>query len=168
MNLLVTNTSAGARLLLGGKEYAAAIGRGGIAVKNGEGDGITPVGTFPVRQVFFRADRVPTPKTKLSLTEISRDDGWCDAPGDPNYNQFVTHPYRASAERLWRDDHLYDVVVVLGYNEDPVVPGKGSAIFLHVAAPDYATTEGCVALKVEDLLAVLEKLSPGDTITIAT
>ena len=166
MNLTVTTSSAGPRLSNGNTDYACAIGRGGIGIKGGEGDGITPIGTFPVRQVFFRSDRVAVPKTKLPLSEIDKADGWCDAPDDINYNRFVQHPYGASAEHLWRDDHLYDLILVLGYNDDPVVAGKGSAIFIHVAGPGYATTEGCVALKVEDLLALVESLSPGDSVTI--
>ena len=131
----------------------AAIGPAGIAVKGGEGDGITPRGRFPVREIFYRADRIAKPNIKLKLHAIQPDDGWCDAPDDPNYNRPVKLPYRASAEHLWRDDTLYDLVAVLGYNDDPVVPGKGSAIFLHVARPDYSHTHGCVALAFADVLA---------------
>lgn len=144
-----------------------AIGRGGIGVKSGEGDGITPIGAWPIRRVYYRADRVARPKTDLPLIEIQPNDGWCDAPSDPNYNRAVELPYPASAEKMYRDDHLYDVVVVLGFNDDPIVPGKGSAIFLHVAKPDYSATEGCVALALPDLLAALEKLKVGDSIRIA-
>ena len=144
----------------------AAIGPGGIAVKGGEGDGITPRGRFPVREIFYRADRIAKPKVQLPLRPIAESDGWCDAPNDPNYNRLVTLPYPASAEQMWRDDHLYDLVAVLGYNDDPVVPGKGSAIFLHLAKPDYAPTHGCVALAFADALAALEQLQPGDEIVI--
>jgi L,D-peptidoglycan transpeptidase YkuD (ErfK/YbiS/YcfS/YnhG family) len=166
MDISVSPDDSAGSLRIGPNVLRCAIGRGGIAQKGGEGDGITPVGTFPIRRVLFRPDRVARPKTGLPVAEIARDDGWCDAPQDANYNLPVKLPYPASAESLWREDHLYDVVVVLGYNDDPVVPGKGSAIFLHVAKPDYATTEGCVAFALPDLLKVLEPLKPGDSITI--
>jgi L,D-peptidoglycan transpeptidase YkuD (ErfK/YbiS/YcfS/YnhG family) len=166
MDLFVTSVPDGARLNWGAGEKRAAIGPAGIAVKGGEGDGITPRGRFPVREVFYRADRVPAPRTALPLRKIQQDDGWCDAPHDPNYNRLVKLPYPASAEQMWRDDHLYDVVAVLGYNDDPVVPGKGSAIFMHLAKPDYSATQGCVALAYDDLLAAIAQLRPGDQVVI--
>ena len=145
----------------------AAIGPGGIAVKGGEGDGITPIGSWPVREIFYRADRIARPDVKLPLRAIQPDDGWCDAPNDDCYNRLVRLPYRASAETMWRDDHLYDLVAVLGFNDDPVLAGKGSAIFLHLAKPDYASTHGCVALAFADVLAALEQLAPGDRVVIS-
>ena len=145
----------------------AAIGPSGIGVKGGEGDGITPVGAFPVREIFYRADRIPRPDTRLPLRTIEKDDGWCDAPDDTNYNKLVKLPYSASAEQLWREDHLYDLIVVLGYNDDPVVPGRGSAIFLHLARPDYSHTQGCVALAYDDALEAIKQLQPGDQVVIS-
>ncbi|HZQ41147.1 MAG TPA: L,D-transpeptidase family protein, partial [Rhizomicrobium sp.] len=157
----------------------AAIGPSGIGMKGGEGDGITPVGAFPVREIFYRADRIPKPDTRLPLRALQKDDGWCDAPDDPNYNRLVKLPYPASAEYLWREDHLYDLIVVLGYNDDPVVPGKGSAIFLHLArsvgesrsdnkkSPDYSHTQGCVALAYDDALAAIAQLQPGDRVVVS-
>ena len=167
MNLQVSMRGGHAVLDWGAGARRAAIGPGGIAVKGGEGDGITPRGRFPIREIFYRADRIARPKARLPLRAIAENDGWCDAPTDPNYNRLVTLPYPASAEHMWRDDHLYDLVAVLGYNDDPVVPGKGSAIFLHLAKPDYAHTQGCVALAFADALAALEQLEPGDEIVIA-
>ncbi|MEY4964514.1 MAG: hypothetical protein RL274_97 [Pseudomonadota bacterium] len=166
MNLTVTSAADGAWLDWGAGQRACAIGPGGIAVKGGEGDGITPRGTFALREIFYRADRITKPDTVLPTRAIEKDDGWCDAPGDPNYNRLVKLPYPASAETMWRDDHLYDLVLVLGYNDDPVVVGKGSAIFLHLARSDYSYTHGCVALQYQDALAALEQLQPGDTIQI--
>jgi len=165
MEIVVKKDARGATLDWGAGAKRCAIGRGGIGAKGGEGDGITPIGTFPVRRVLYRPDRVSL-RTKLPASAIAENDGWCDAPDDPNYNMPVKLPYAASHEHMWREDRLYDVVVVLGYNDDPVIAGKGSAIFLHVAQPDYGPTEGCVALALPDLLAVLEKLSPGDSIRI--
>ena len=166
MNLIVTAGPGGAMLDWGAGIRRAAIGPGGIAVKGGEGDGITPRGTYPVRQIFYRADRIAPPRTGLSLRAIHKDDGWCDAPDDANYNRLVRLPYPASAENMWRQDQLYDLVAVLGYNDDPVVSGRGSAIFLHRARPDYSPTQGCVALAMDDLLAAIEQLQPGDQIVI--
>lgn len=166
MDLIVTSAPDGARLNWGAGEKRAAIGPAGIAVKGGEGDGITPRGRFAVREIFYRADRIAAPRTSLLLRRIEPDDGWCDAPSDPNYNRLVKLPYPASAEHMWREDHLYDLVAVLGYNDDPVVAGKGSAIFLHLAKPDYSPTQGCVALATGDLLAAIEQLQPGDQVVI--
>lgn len=166
MDLIVTSDKDGAWLDWGAGKKRAAIGPGGIGVKGGEGDGITPRGSFPIREVFYRADRVKNLQIALPLWKIAKDDGWCDAPDDPNYNRLVKLPYPASAENMWRDDHLYDLVAVVGFNDDPVLPGKGSAIFLHLARPDYLPTAGCVALTEADLRAALEQLRPGDKICI--
>ena len=167
MNLIVTSAKDGAWLDWGAGKRRAAIGPGGIAIKGGEGDGITPRGSFPVREIFYRADRISKPATALPLRALEKDDGWCDAPGDPNYNRRVLLPYPASAEQMWRADHLYDLVAVLGYNDDPVVPGKGSAIFLHLARPDFSATHGCVALTRDDWLAAIAQLKPGDQVMIS-
>jgi L,D-peptidoglycan transpeptidase YkuD (ErfK/YbiS/YcfS/YnhG family) len=166
MNLIVTAAPDGAWLDWGAGKKRAAIGPAGIAIKGGEGDNITPRGRFPVREVFYRADRIAAPNTILQSRAIAPDDGWCDAPQDRNYNRLVKLPYPASAESMWREDHLYDLLVVLGYNDDPVVPGKGSAIFLHLAKPGYLPTQGCVALVYEDLLAAIAQLRPGDQVVI--
>ncbi len=152
-----------------GGEFRAAIGKGGFlpAAEKREGDGASPVGVWPLRRVLYRPDRVSPPKTALPVAALEPDMGWCDDPNDPNYNMPVLHPYRASAERLWREDELYDVIVVLGHNDDPVVPGAGSAIFLHCAKPGYPPTEGCIALQRDDLLNVLATAQPGDELTIS-
>ncbi len=142
-------------LVAGPRRYRCALGRGGVRADKREGDGATPVGTFPLRRVLYRADRLSRPTTALPVDRIREDDGWCDDPGDPSYNRQVRLPFPARAERLWRSDGVYDVVVVLGHNDAPPVPGRGSAVFLHVARPGYAPTEGCVALARADLLALL-------------
>jgi L,D-peptidoglycan transpeptidase YkuD (ErfK/YbiS/YcfS/YnhG family) len=129
----------------------AALGRGGIRTLKREGDGGTPFGRFPVRQVLYRADRVLRPCTTLPLHAIDDQDGWCDDPADRNYNRLVRLPSRRSAEGLKRADHLYDIVLVLGYNDRPRVRGKGSAIFVHLARPSFTPTDGCIALSRHDL-----------------
>ncbi len=120
-----------------------------------EGDGATPVGAWPLREVFYRPDRVARPRTRLPVTPLRRDDGWCDDPADRNYNRRVRLPYPAGHERLWREDHLYDLVVVLGYNDRPRACGKGSAIFMHLATRGFGPTEGCIALRETDLRRLL-------------
>ncbi len=143
-----------------------AVGRAGIGVKTREGDGLTPVGQWKLRWVLYRADRLRAPRSALPVSAIAPDDGWCDAPNDPAYNCPVKLPYDASAESLWREDSLYDVVLVVGYNDDPVIPGKGSAIFLHVAKEDFAPTEGCVAFARDDLLEALTQISADSYLTV--
>ncbi|MEO0982958.1 MAG: L,D-transpeptidase family protein [Pseudomonadota bacterium] len=145
-----------------------ALGKGGVRTAEDkiEGDGATPLGVWPLRRVFYRPDRLDPPPTRLTTVPIEPSDGWCDAPGDPHYNRKVKLPYPASAERLWREDAVYDIVVELGYNDDPVVDRRGSAIFFHLIRGDYEPTEGCVALALPDMLAVLAKAAPGDALTV--
>lgn len=162
MNILVK----GNKLSFNGKTYQCAIGKNGFAVDKKEGDNCTPVGEYPIREILYRADKIAEPKSKLPISRIAKNEGWCDAPNDVNYNRKVKLPYNASHEKLWREDNLYDVVVPLGYNDAPVVPGKGSAIFMHVAKIDYQGTEGCVALKLPDLLDILSKLDRDSKIII--
>lgn len=155
------------RLVAGEATYRCALGRGGVRRDKREGDGATPIGVWPARQLWYRRDRLTAPPaTGLPSRVITPADGWCDDPADPAYNRWVPLPYPGRHERLWRADPLYDLLVVLGYNDQPVVPGLGSAIFLHVAKPDYAATEGCVALARPDLLAVLARLGPGDEVDV--
>ena len=115
---------------------------------------------------MYRADRVPAPATALPVQAIDPDLGWCDDPAHPAYNQAVRLPFAASHERLWRNDGVYDLLAVIGWNDEPVAPGLGSAIFLHVARPDFAPTEGCIALALDDLSALLVACRPGDRIHI--
>ncbi len=140
---------------IGGRSYPCALGRNGISATKREGDGATPLGTYRLVNIFYRADKVRRPRTALPVRAIRRDDGWCDEPRDRNYNRPVRHPYPASAERLWRDDELYDLVVVLSHNQRPRVRNRGSAVFLHVARPGFRPTEGCVAMRKTDLERIL-------------
>jgi L,D-peptidoglycan transpeptidase YkuD (ErfK/YbiS/YcfS/YnhG family) len=152
----------------GGQVLPCALGKAGIvsAQKKQEGDLASPAGLWPLRRIFYRADRLDAPKTSLQVQALTQNDGWCDDPHDPNYNQFITLPYTGRHERLWRDDQVYDIIVVMGYNDDPVVKGKGSAIFMHVARPDFSGTEGCVALALPDLLTVLAAADSNSCIEI--
>jgi L,D-peptidoglycan transpeptidase YkuD (ErfK/YbiS/YcfS/YnhG family) len=154
------------KLCLGHLSLRCALGRGGRRPKRREGDGITPLGRWPVREVLYRADRLKRPKTGLPTRPIRPGDGWCDDPADRNYNRKVALPFPRSHEGLWRKDHLYDIVVVLGYNDRPRSRGRGSAIFMHLARPDYGPTAGCIALSRGDMLKLLARLRPGDRVVV--
>ena len=145
-----------------------AIGKGCVrpAGDKREGDGASPLGIWPIRYVFYRPDRILPPETALELVPLSPDDGWCDDPAFPQYNQHVKLPFAPGHEKLWRDDHVYDVIVILGHNDDPPVSGMGSAIFMHLAREDYSGTEGCVAVALPDMLAFLKLAQPGDAVEI--
>ena len=149
-----------------GKAHRCTLGRSGIQTEKHEGDGATPAGSFPFRRVFYRPDRVPAPVSSLPLSPLDPAQGWCDDPNHPDYNRPVTLPHPASCETLWRDDVIYDLIVVLGHNDNPPVPGLGSAIFLHLIRADWSPTQGCVALPMDDLLALLKVASVDDFMVI--
>jgi L,D-peptidoglycan transpeptidase YkuD (ErfK/YbiS/YcfS/YnhG family) len=163
MNLIVDPSGSA---VWGGSRLRCALGRGGVRRDTREGDGATPVGSWAMRRLLYRADRIGRPDTALPSSVIRQDDGWCDAPQDENYNLPVRLPYAASAETLYRQDGVYDLVVPLGYNDAPVVAGAGSAIFLHLARPDFGATEGCVALALADLLTVLREADTGSQVIV--
>jgi L,D-peptidoglycan transpeptidase YkuD (ErfK/YbiS/YcfS/YnhG family) len=142
-----------------GQIFRARFGHGGISGHKREGDGATPAGLLPLRRVLYRADRLGRPLARVPVEPLAPNDGWCDESGHADYNRLITLPHPARHESLWRDDGIYDVVGVLGWNDSPVEKGRGSAIFLHVARADGRPTEGCVALAMSDLLAVLSGLT---------
>jgi L,D-peptidoglycan transpeptidase YkuD (ErfK/YbiS/YcfS/YnhG family) len=154
------------RLIWPGGSARAAVGRAGVAAHKQEGDGATPSGTYRLISGFYRADRLPAPRSGLAIRALSRQDAWVDEPTDANYNRLVSLPYPAHAEPMWLDDAVYDLVVVVGYNMDPVVSGMGSAIFLHIARPDFSPTAGCIAVEKDVLVGLMPLLGPGSTITI--
>ena len=164
--MAILRVGSDGRLHHGGAGYRCALGRGGVRGDKKEGDGATPLGLYPLRRLLYRGDRLPAPISRLPTSGIHPTDGWCDDPRDDAYNRAVTLPYNASAETMWRDDGLYDLVVILGHNDDPVVPGRGSAVFMHVASPDYGPTEGCIALAQADLLTILRDLDGNSEILI--
>ncbi len=143
------------------------MGKGGARREKREGDGATPVGRFPLRRLLYRPDRLEKPETGLVAAPIAENDGWCDDPGHAAYNRPVRLPFDAGHERLWREDHIYDVIVTLGHNDDPPEPGLGSAVFLHAAKPEYAPTRGCVALEIKDLLRLVTDCGPGDALIVS-
>ena len=159
-------------LSIGGLTVPCALGRSGLGHRKREGDGRTPIGRWPIEAILYRLDRrFPQARPRIPAARpLQTDLGWCDAVGDRNYNRLVHHPYDASAEQLWREDNLYDIIAVLGHNRRPRVQGFGSAIFLHVARCDalgrLQPTEGCVALRKRDLLTVLARIKRSSCIRI--
>ena len=154
------------RLTWPGGAARAAVGRAGVSLGKREGDNATPAGTFPLVSAFYRADRIPSPRSALPLRALSINDAWVDDPADGNYNRLVSLPYPAHVEPMWLDDAVYDLIVVIGYNIGPVVAGAGSAIFLHIVRPDFSPTAGCVAVEKSVLIGLMPLLGPGSTITI--
>lgn len=169
MTTFRVDSRAGLLLVPGGDPLPCAIGRSGTVAAGDkrEGDGATPIGTWPFRGILLRRDRIGTLPAGISLPWrwIREDDGWSDDPRDPVYNRPVRHPHAYSAERLWREDELYDIVVVLGHNDAPPLPAAGSAIFLHCRKPDRPT-EGCVAVEAGMLAGLLARIEPGDGLAI--
>lgn len=135
-----------------------ALGRAGTSAHKREGDGATPVGVFHLKAILYRPDRIRHPHAGLPVAAITPGSGWCDDPHHRAYNQPVTLPFDASHEQLWRDDRLYDIVVVIDYNLVRPVPGLGSAIFLHLARDDLAPTAGCVAVSLRTMQHLLPRL----------
>ena len=165
---LIASVSAGTVTAFGAV-VRAAFGKGGAIAAGAkhEGDGASPLGCWPIRTALLRPDRMTPPAARLPWRWLRPGDGWSDDVADPAYNRPVSHPHGFGAERLWRADCAYDVVVVLGHNDTPPCAPLGSAIFLHCSQPDYRPTEGCVALDRAVLADWLTLLQPGDTLEIA-
>ena len=153
---------------LGSRRVRCALGEAGVkpALEKREGDTASPVGVWPIRRLLYRPDKGPKPATAIPSQALGLDDGWCEAPDHVDYNHQIKLPHPASHERMWRDDDLYDLVLVLGHNDNPTVRSMGSATFLHLARPGYSPTQGCVALARADIEALLAVVQPGDAVEI--
>ncbi|GAB5505500.1 MAG: L,D-transpeptidase [Rhizobiaceae bacterium] len=152
-------------LIAGSRVMRCALGRSGISANKREGDGATPLAAMQVLGGFRRGHRISTP-TRLPLRALRTELGWCDAPANANYNRLVRLPFAASHERMMRDDRLYDIVIVLDWNISSRCRNLGSAIFLHVAKPDYLPTEGCVAVSPRDMAWLLGQLRRGSLVKV--
>lgn len=150
-----------------GKRYKCAIGEKGFTDTPLEGDKKTPLGRFALRECWYRADRIDKPDTMLPLKIIKQDDGWCDSPEHTQYNLHVKLPVSCSHERLWREDNIYDIIVPIGFNDTDIIPGNGSAIFFHIAKPDYQPTLGCVAVSLPNMLEILKNIYTASEIVIS-
>jgi len=153
-------------LTAGGQTTPVALGRGGILANKREGDGGTPRGSFRPRQVWWRADRHPRPRTFLPVRAIRADDAWCEDPADRHYNQPVRLAPDRGGDRLRREDHLYDFIVEIDHNTEPRIAGRGSAVFLHLARDNFGPTAGCVSMTRSAMLRLLERIGPETRIVI--
>lgn len=146
--------------------FKCAVGKNGITNNKVEGDGCTPAGKYSIIQIYYRQDRVVLPSINIPLTAMSQNFGWCDDVSSDHYNKIITFPFKQKAEILFRNDNIYDILCIINYNQNPVIKNKGSAIFLHIARPSYAGTEGCIALNKSDLIQLLTKINTKTNIQI--
>lgn len=153
-------------LLAGPLAVPVALGRGGIRANKREGDGGTPRGTFRLRRLWWRADRMARPMTHLPVRRIRGDDGWCEDPRDRRYNQPIRLKPDHPGDRLKRADRLYDLIIELDHNTRPRVAGRGSAVFVHMARPGFAPTAGCVALQADALRRLMARIGPRTRIVL--
>jgi len=153
-------------LTAGGQTIPIALGRSGIRANKREGDGGTPRGIFRPRQLWWRADRHPRPRTFLPVRAIRPEDAWCEDPQSRHYNQPVRLDRDHGGDRLRRDDHLYDFIVEIDHNSSPRIAGRGSAVFLHLARENFSPTAGCVSMTKGAMLRLLQRLGPQTKIVI--
>lgn len=147
-------------------KFRCSVGINGIKNKRKEGDGITPKGIFSLKKIFYRQDRIKNIKSKIKKIKITKNMGWCDDPKSYFYNRLVKIPNKFSYERLYRKDSFYNIIIVLDYNLNPIIKNKGSAIFIHVANKNYKSTQGCIALKQNDLLKLIQLIKNNQKIII--
>jgi L,D-peptidoglycan transpeptidase YkuD (ErfK/YbiS/YcfS/YnhG family) len=147
-------------------KFRCSVGINGIKNKRKEGDGITPKGIFLLKKIFYRQDRIKNVKSKIKKIKITKNMGWCDDPKSYFYNRLVKIPNKFSYEKLYRKDSFYNIIIVLDYNLNPIIKNKGSAIFIHVANKNYKSTQGCIALKQNDLLKLIELIKNNQKIII--
>ena len=143
-----------------------AVGKRGISIKKKEGDFITPKGTFKIREIFYRKDRVQNLITRIKKTVIRKNMGWCDDPKSKKYNKLIYFPFKHSAEKLYRSENIYDIILVLNFNMNPVKKDKGSAIFIHVAKKNFQPTQGCIALNKFELIKLVKSIKINTVIKI--
>ena len=153
-------------LLFKNLKFRCSLGKNGVTKNKVEGDKCTPSGIYRLKQVFYRADRIKKITTNLKKIKIKKNMGWCDDSSSKKYNHLIKIPNKFSHEKLYRKDHIYDIIVVLNYNMNPVIKKKGSAIFMHIAKKNYSKTLGCIGLKKNDLLEILNKVKKNNKIKI--
>jgi L,D-peptidoglycan transpeptidase YkuD (ErfK/YbiS/YcfS/YnhG family) len=147
-------------------KFRCALGKEGVKKKTMEGDNITPKGIFKIIKIYYRPDKIKKIKTLIKKIKIKKNMGWCDDPNSRFYNKMINLPTKYSHEKLYRNDHLYDLIVVLSYNTNPIIKNRGSAIFMHIANNSYKKTKGCIALKKEHLIKIISKVKKNTKIKI--
>jgi L,D-peptidoglycan transpeptidase YkuD (ErfK/YbiS/YcfS/YnhG family) len=147
-------------------KFRCALGKAGIKKKKKEGDNITPEGTFKIIRVYYRRDKIKKIATSIRKKEIKKNMGWCDDPASNSYNKEIKLPNKFGHEKLYRKDNLYDLILVLNYNVNPIIKNKGSAIFIHITKKKYEQTAGCIALKKKDLFELLKIIKKNTKIKI--
>jgi L,D-peptidoglycan transpeptidase YkuD (ErfK/YbiS/YcfS/YnhG family) len=147
-------------------KFRCALGKNGIKKKVKEGDNITPIGIFKIIKIYYRHDKIKNLKTSIKKKKIKKNMGWCDDPKSNFYNQQVKLPNKFNYERLYRNDRIYDLLVILNYNTNPVIKNKGSGIFIHIAKKNYSPTKGCIALRKKNLLELLKTINQKTKIKI--
>ena len=143
------------KLYFGKYKIKCAIGKRGISKKKREGDACTPAGTFKFKRLYYRKDKLSKIKSYLKKIPIKKNMGWCDDPRSKSYNKLIKFPFIYSAEKLYKKESIYDVVLIINYNLKPIIKKKGSAIFLHIAKKNYSPTKGCVAVSKQDMNLLL-------------
>ena len=147
-------------------KFKCALGKAGIKNKSKEGDNITPRGIFQITKIYYRPDKIKKIKAFVTPIKIKKNMGWCDDSKSNYYNKQIKLPNKFGYERLHRNDNLYDIILVLDYNTNPTVRGKGSAIFIHVSKNSYKKTKGCIALKKKHLLKLIPLIKKNTKIKI--
>ena len=143
-----------------------AIGKKGIGYKKKEGDLITPIGTYKIKYILYRKDRIKKIQSRLKKIVIKNNMGWCDDPKSKKYNQLVKLPNNYSHEKLFRKENVYDILLVLNFNMRPIKLNKGSAIFIHVARKNFEKTEGCITISKNNLIKIVKDLKPNTIVKI--
>lgn len=147
-------------------KFRCALGKAGIKKKEKEGDNVTPKGIFKITSMYYRPDRIKNITTAVKKIKIKKNMGWCDDPGNHFYNQQISLPNKFRHEKLYRNDHLYDLILVINYNTNPIIKNKGSAIFIHIAKKNYKKTKGCITLKKKHLIELISKIKKNTRIKI--
>ena len=147
-------------------ELKCTLGKAGVEIKKREGDNITPKGTYKILNIYYRKDRIKKINSEFTLIEIKKNIGWCDDPKSKKYNQLIKLPSKYRHEKFFRNDRIYDLILVLDYNMNPIIKDKGSAIFIHIAKNNYSKTRGCIALKRDDLIEIISKIKRDTKIRI--
>jgi L,D-peptidoglycan transpeptidase YkuD (ErfK/YbiS/YcfS/YnhG family) len=148
-------------------KFRCALGKSGIGDKEIEGDNVTPRGIYKIVKIYYRKDRIKKITSKFKLIEITKIMGWCNDIKSKKYNQLIKLPTKYSHEKLYRKDNVYDLILVLNYNMKPTIKNKGSAIFIHVTRKNYQSTQGCVALKKNNLIKLISKINKNIKIKIS-